>query len=57
MVVVVVWLETLFQYCYAEINQESCQSEQQVCVKIRTQGLSNKISSANWSQHRKTTAV
>jgi len=42
MEVVVAWLETLFQYCYTEINQDSCQSGQPVCVKIRTQGLSNK---------------
>jgi deoxyxylulose-5-phosphate synthase len=42
MEVVVAWLETLFQDCYTEINQDSCQSEQPVYVEIRTQGLSSK---------------
>jgi hypothetical protein len=42
MEVVVTWMETLFQDSYTEINQGNCQSEQPVCVKIRTQGLSNK---------------
>jgi deoxyxylulose-5-phosphate synthase len=42
MEVVVAWLETLFQDGYTQINQDSCQSEQPFCVKIRTQGLSNK---------------
>jgi len=42
MEVVMAWLETLFQDCYTEINQDSCQSEQPVCVAVRTQDLSNK---------------
>jgi len=42
MEVVVAWLETLVQDCYTEIKQDCVQSQQPVCVKIRTRRLSNK---------------
>jgi hypothetical protein len=57
MEVVVAWLETLFQYNYTEINQDSCQSEQRSVSWYELRAFRIKLSSANWSRHRRSTDV
>lgn len=56
MKVVVACLETLFQDCYTEINQDRCQNSRSVS-RYELRAFRIKISSATCSQHQRSTDV